>query len=559
MPEQFKVNATSLNLRSSPVVDSSNILTTLPHGHTVIRLEISSDGWWEVSAVLNGQSFQGFVASKFLISLDVSLAGIVANNKILTFDELKQNKLLVIELQKKLRNLGLYPGGQWIDGLLGSQTSRTWQGLNTFCTFFALSLPSTDNAMNSTLAQALLDKKQILSILEQAKNAGSILTSLAKIQSDTPVTGGHLAFLDRTIKNSPLELEVKNYPTYLSRHPDGISLISYGKTFQLSGSGKIVTFDDYPSLGNRPNIDSTGLDFLDDSIDHACVCVGSFIQGSDEIKTHWLGRQSLVEAQFLSSTKFIGVLNTICQLNKTHPNSDVDNCVIGYGSANKRYSFPALVEDILTYGEKIAPSNSIAAMFKRFSSRQGLEDWTIAITGNQGLSFRGYYGFPPFIDSPILFDTTLTGNQVVLKAASEVGGGPNSISAYDLVRLISMLGWHMHLPHGLRLPDAQWSSLESVVRAMGVDTARYIDIALETLGLVNIISEPVVISKLGLGPSALTYVALLRLVDTRQVPAKLKTLAMSLWTSGGSDVNRDNNMAAAVTEIMRRVFTEELA
>ena len=122
-----------------------------------------------------------------------------------------------------------------------------------------------------------------------------------------------------------------------------------------------------------------------------------------------------------------------------------------------------------------------------------------------------------------------------------------------------MLGWHLHLPQSARLPDAQWGSLESVVRAMGVDTARYVDIALETLGLVNVVSEPVVISKLGLGNSALTYVALVKLVDNRKVPSKLRTLAMALWTSPGSDTNRDNNMAAAVTEIIRRVFTEELA
>lgn len=406
-----------------------------------------------------------------------------------------------------------------------------------------------------------MDKQQIPSILNDASNTASIFNKLADIQSDTPVSGDHVAFLDRTIKNSPFEQEIKKYPANLTQQPDGTSLVSYGKTFQLAGSGTTVTFEDYPAKGFLPNIDGTGLDFLDDSIERACVCVGSFVPGDDEIKVHWLGKRSLVEDQFGSSTKFIGVLNTICQLNATHPNSDVDNCVIGFGQGNRRYSFSALVEDMLTYASKIAASNSIAAMFKRFSTRKGLEDWTISITGNQGLSFRGYYGveFPPFIDDPILFDTTLTGNQRVLKAAPEVGGGPNSISAYDLVRLISMLGWHLHLPEGVRLPEAQWNSLESVVRAMGLDTARYIDVALETLGLVNVVSEPVIISKLGLVPSSLTYVAFVKLVDNRQATAKLRTLAMALWTKNGSVVNRDNNMAAAVTEIMRRVFTEELA
>lgn len=561
MADQFKVNTAGLNLRSSPVVEPTNILVTLSNGQIVTKLMAASDDWWEVSAVISGQTFRGFVASKFLIPLEVTLAGIATGAKSLSFDELKQNKQLVVEIQKKLRNLGLYPGGSWIDGILGSQNSRTWKALQQFCTAFSLSAPTTSDAINPSLAQALLDKKQIPSILDAAKNTRNTLTKLADIQSDTPVSGGHLAFLDRTIKNSPFEQEVKKYPVNLARQPDGTTLVSYGKTFQLTGSGTTVTFEDYPAKGSLPNIDGTGLDFLDDSIEHACICVGSFVAGDDEIKTHWLGKKSLVEVEFLSSTKFIGVLNTICQLNTDHPNCDVDNCVIGFGPGNKRYGFSALVEDILSYAEKIGASNSIAAMFKRFSTRKGLEDWTIAITGNQGLSFRGYYGaaFPPLIGSPILFDTTLTGNQRVLEAAPEVGSGPNSISAYDLVRLISMLGWHLHLPEGVRLPGAQWNSLESVVRAMGVDTARYIDIALETLGLVNVVSEPVIISKLGLGNSALTYVALVKLVDNRQNPTKLRTLAMALWTSPGSDVNRDNNMAAAVTEIMRRVFTEELA
>jgi hypothetical protein len=389
----------------------------------------------------------------------------------------------------------------------------------------------------------------------------STLKLLADIQSETPVSGDHVAFLDRTIKNSPFEQEVKTYPANLAQQPDGSTLISYGKTFQLAKSDTTVTFDDYPARGVLPSIDGDGLDFLDDSIERACICVGSFIPGDDEIKAHWLGRNSLVESQFLSSTKFIGALNTISQLNAALPSCDIDNCVIGFGQRNKRYSFSALAEDMITYGNRIAASNSIAAMFKRFSTRKGLEEWIIAITGNQGLSFRGYYGagFPPFIEDPILFDTTLTVDQRVLNSAAEFGSGPNSISAYDLVRLISMLGWHLHLPPGVRLPDAQWNSLESIVRAMGVDTARYIDVALETLGLVNVVSQPVIISKLGLGESALTYVAHLKLVDNRQNPAKLRTLAMALWTKPGSTVNRDNNMAAAVTEIIRRVFTEELA
>ena len=122
-----------------------------------------------------------------------------------------------------------------------------------------------------------------------------------------------------------------------------------------------------------------------------------------------------------------------------------------------------------------------------------------------------------------------------------------------------MIGWHLHLPSAARLPDSQWSCLESVVRAMGLDTARYIDVALETLGLVNVVNNSVIISKMGLGNSALTYVAFASFVDVRHSPPRLRTISMALWTSPLPNVTRDNRMASAVTEIIRRIFTEELA
>ncbi len=568
MSDMFKVSSSGLNLRSTPVVDPTNVLVVLSKGQVVTKLAKSpGNDFWEVSTIVDGKTFQGFVSSRFLSALGETLAEIVASGKTLTFNELGDKVELVAEIQKKLRNLGLYFGGPWINEDLGDQsTGRTWKELQKFSTLVSLNLPSTSDAMNPSLAKALLETQQIPSILDDARNTDQILQKLKSIQPGigVPASGGNgpaVAFLNRTIRNSPFEQVVKSYPANLAQQVDGTSLVSYGKTFQLTGSGTTVTFTDYPAKGFLPSIDGNGLDFLDSSIEHACVCVGSFIAGDDEIKTHWLGRNHLEEQQFLSSTKFIGVLNTISQLNAMHPNCDVDNCDIISGGG-RRNSFSALVEDIVTYAEKIASSNSIAAMFKRFSTRKGLEDWTRGITGNQGLSFRGYYGpeFPPLISSPIIFDTTPGSSQNVLRSAPEIGSGPNLISAYDLVRLISMMGWHLHLPAGAQLPGAQWNSLESVVRAMGLDIGRYIDVALETLGLINVVNnKPVIISKAGWGDSGFTYVALVKLVDNRQSPAKLRTLAMALRTSDGSEKKRDSNMATAVTEIMRRIFTEELA
>ncbi|MEO0800987.1 MAG: hypothetical protein AAFY57_01750 [Cyanobacteria bacterium J06642_2] len=430
--------------------------------------------------------------------------------------------------------------------------------MDAFCDSQELPHPTESNAIDPRLAKALLDTRQIKSILDAAQNRSQTRQKLADIQAAT-ASVELLPFLSRTIRNSPFEFDLDSYPDYLAQQPDGIDVVSYGSTFTLPGSGETVSFSDYPSLGAIPTIDKTGLDFLNSGISHACACVGSFTPESNSIKMHWLGKQALTPVEFLSSTKIIGLLNTISLLNAAHPQCDVDNCVIGFTGRNKRVGFPALVADMFTYENRIASSNQIGAMFKRFSTRQELEDWTQFITGNQALTFKGYYGDGPFIANPIIFDTTLPGDRRILSAAPEVGFGPNSVSAYDLVRLISMLGWHLHLPEAARLPAAQWISLESVVRGMGLDAARYVDIALETLGLLNVVTQSVVISKLGYGNSALTYVALVRLVDRRPTPNKLRTLAMALWADAGDRNTRDVNMAAAVTEIMRRIFTEELA
>jgi hypothetical protein len=42
-----------------------------------------------------------------------TLQDIVTNNTTLTRSQLRSDKGLVTEIQIKLRNLGLYPGGQW--------------------------------------------------------------------------------------------------------------------------------------------------------------------------------------------------------------------------------------------------------------------------------------------------------------------------------------------------------------------------------------------------------------------------------------------------------------
>jgi uncharacterized membrane protein len=71
MNEVFTVDTSSLNLRSAPVIDSSNILAMLPSGQAVTRLAVDSDNWWKVSTVVGGQTIVGFLSQRFLKLMEV--------------------------------------------------------------------------------------------------------------------------------------------------------------------------------------------------------------------------------------------------------------------------------------------------------------------------------------------------------------------------------------------------------------------------------------------------------------------------------------------------------
>ena len=135
-----------------------------------------------------------------------------------------------------------------------------------------------------------------------------------------------------------------------------------------------------------------------------------------------------------------------------------------------------------------------------------------------------------------------------------------------------MLGWHNYLAEGAQLPAARWDSLATVVQAMAQDTARYVDMAIATLGLAPAIASPVILSKLGFGRSdsrdrtELCYVAFVQFLDSRSKdhPAMLRTVSLALLVARSTgDANAearqaDARMAAEVTEILRRVVTQEL-
>ncbi|MGI8933974.1 MAG: hypothetical protein ACR2FS_07860, partial [Phormidesmis sp.] len=119
-------------------------------------------------------------------------------------------------------------------------------------------------------------------------------------------------------------------------------------------------------------------------------------------------------------------------------------------------------------------------------------------------------------------------------------------------------------------------SLSSFIQAMGADTARYVDVALDTLGLTGYVRSPVIISKSGFGRSdqrdrtELTYSALVQFSLPRQgAPDPTAThqqysLSFTLIAAKATgDANQearyvDALMAAEVTEILRRTITNQL-
>ncbi|MFB2894041.1 hypothetical protein ACE1CI_14115 [Aerosakkonemataceae cyanobacterium BLCC-F50] len=394
--------------------------------------------------------------------------------------------------------------------------------------------------------------------LEQAKDRLQIYKNFISIGLNKGANKDNLALLYQGVQTSPYKEEIKNYPERLSTK-------DYRQNVGGKDSEKPEKFSPYPPVGELPKIDEKALKFLHEDIQEACVCVATFETGN--LLTYWLGRNALTKGQFWSATKILPILHVVSRVNANSPNTDIDNCVIRDRDRRKRdVPFYELAWDVVSYGDRIASSNSLAAMFKRFETREGLENWVKKITGNKNLEFRGGYGESPYLSRPEIYD--LKQKKVVLSSTLEGTPGENLVTAYDLTRCITMLGWHLHLPLEIKLPNAQWNSLECMVRAMGTDACRYTDLAIKQLGLDKFVSSPVIISKLGNGYSnsrnryEIVYVMLIQFIDkisqTENNSPKLRSFALTLRGASKNAVQLDSRMAAEVTEILRRVVTDEL-
>lgn len=179
--------------------------------------------------------------------------------------------------------------------------------------------------------------------LEAARDRNKVFNDFLAIERQEGSNQDHLSFLDRGVKSSPYAGDIDNYPERLRQLPDGRSVVSLGSQIKLTGSSQVVSFVPYPRRGVIPSIDQTGLNFLHSDIKEACLCIGSIVNG--EMRSHWLGKNALSQGQFWSATKFIPVLNVICQSNQAAPSTPIKDCVIRDSagpSAMHQYNNPAV-------------------------------------------------------------------------------------------------------------------------------------------------------------------------------------------------------------------------
>jgi len=497
----------------------------------------------------------------------------------LSFEELTK-------AQATLQKLGLYDGE--VDGLYGRLSEAAFVQFANALSIDTI-LDANSRALTNELLQSPSVVRHLLKIIGEGDRLFPKFTNAQRIcvnmgQADS----NYLGFLDRGVRGcvagsqkklpnrnfapSPLLSHIPTYTDRLASLPDGVNVVSYGDVAMLAGSQVRVRFRPYPAIGVLPNIENIGLEFLHSSIQEACICIGSIVNG--QMLSRWIGRNPLRNVQFWSSTKILPLLYTICKANEVQPNQAIANCAIAdmQGTRTNR-TFAEMAQRICSYDESNGmTSNGLSAMFKQFTTPLALQDWLKKITGNQKLTFQGRYGEAPYIEQPILRDGT--GNTVI-NGVKTPHRGDNLISAYDLTRIVSQVAWHRHIAPTNRLPTAQWHSLSTLINAMGQDTARYVDAAIVALGLSYFIDSPVVISKMGFGYSdqrkqtELTYTACIQFVDrlatSHDLPLpKLRSVNMTLRAAiNFQDPVRealeiDARMAATVTEILRRIVTEEL-
>ncbi len=487
------------------------------------------------------------------------LEDLAARRQAIALSALASDRHLTAQLQRQLQQVGTYCGE--IDGQFDGTVRAALQDFGEL-----LGSPIVD-CLDWPQTQALLQPAALTCARwQQARDRERLHQTFEALQQQRvkqgKATGERLTFLDRGAGR----MEWGFVPD-VGRFADILAL-----PVDEEGEAGLGTAPPYPGRGVVPAIASQGLDFLHPDIQQACVCVGGMAGG--QWRSRWYGREALTNEQFWSATKFFPLLYAICRANQVDPNLSLDDAIVldlSLEGNRGKFPFAELARKIFTYEDTtLATSNAIALTFKLLATPTDLERWCAQLTGNAGLAFTGRYGEPPLMAKPELLHRST--RKVLLTSPGVMHQGSNLVSAYDLTRLLTLVGWHHRLPLGARLPGAQWHSLRLLVSAMGMDTARYVDAAIVALGLQPVLQQPVILSKLGFGYSdrqrtELTYTALVDAIVTRP-GARPQRLAVGMALKGvkrREDGDRDLEaydldvrMAAEVTEILRRVVAGEL-
>ncbi|MCW6052070.1 peptidoglycan-binding protein [Lyngbya sp. CCAP 1446/10] len=468
----------------------------------------------------------------------------------LDMTSLRSKRILSLAIQRRLRGLGLYPGGKLIDGDFGS---RSEGALKDFCNGVVISV-TTPLQLTPPIADKLLITQQIPSVLNDASKPGRISTKYNDFQKAVGATDAKLGFLDMGAQQSPFKETIYRGKDFLAAtNSAGIKSSSPGS----------ISFSNYPNIGTKPTISTSSLNFLGSDITEACICLGHFDGG--QLTTSWLGKKALDIVECWSASKIIPILNVLSKVGNRIPGNPSDLILKNTGSAGRQFELPIALIDICSYRIDVPHSNALSATLNAFESNR--EQWIKNQTGNtKSIEFGGKYGIAATIGVPEIRDRS-SGSQILSFQSTATGG--NLISAYDLTRFISFVGWHGLLSNTQKLPGISDRGIEQAVIALGTDTARYVDTAISTLGLENVVDSLVVLSKLGFGFSEkrnvteLVYTAFAQFID-RQNPSepKFRFFALTLRSSQPGPGNAvaiqvDTAIATAVTEIIRRIVTED--
>ena len=474
-----------------------------------------------------------------------ALIAFASNSSPLDMAGLNKQPLLCQAIQRRLRGLGLYPGGKLIDGDFGSGSQSA---LTNFCNAVGVAI-STPLQFTPIMADKLLNTPQITSVLDQAKNTSSISKKYLDYEKSVGANDAKLGFLDMEAQHSPFYKDIHRGKEFLAATKSvGIK----------SSSPATLSFSPYPNVGKLPTIVASSLGFLNAAITEACICLGDF--NGSVLTTTWLGKKATDPVECLSATKIIPILNVLCKIGDRIPTNPSNLILKTKNSKAREFELPVALIDICSYRVSVPHSNALSATLNAFESKR--VEWIKGQTGNtKGIKFGGKYGFEPTIIVPEISGLSDHG----ILASQSVASGGNDISVYDLTRFISLVGWHGILSEPQQLPNIADRGIEQAVIALGTDTARYVDTAISTLGLENVVDSLVVLSKLGYGNSALIYTAFVQFIDRHEADTpKLRTFAMTLRAEKSSSSNSeairvDTAIATAITEIIRRIVTEDFS